>query len=123
MLIQAFRRKSKSTHEVGGIHYEFTKNEHGHFVCDVQDDLAADTFLQINDAFKAYGEQPQRAAKAPEAVKPSKFVIAKGEEQVDLGAMTDAEVKQFADEEDLKVDKRLKGDNLREAVIASLKAE
>lgn len=125
MLIQAYRRKSKSTHEVGGVHYEFAKNEAGHFVAEVADEDSAAVFLAITDAFKLYGgEAPSQAKPASKGTAaPGKFVITNGEKTVDLGAMNDAEVKQFADEQHLDYDGRLKGDRLREAVKAGLQAE
>jgi len=65
-----------------------------------------------------FGEEPAKAAateKAP-AGEPSKFLLVNGETRVDLGAMTDEEVKAFAKANGLEVDLRSKGDKLRQAV-------
>lgn len=121
MLIHAFRRKSASTHEFGGKLYKFTPNEDGHCVCDVADDAAAARFLSIKDAFRPYGEDAEALAAKSDASggKPG-FVLTNGDASVDLGAMSDAELKQFAKDQNLQVDGRLKGDKLREAIHAAI---
>jgi hypothetical protein len=124
MLIQAYRRKSDSTHEVNDIHYKFSKNERGHFVCDVEDDEAIARFLAIDEGFKPYGDAasrtPATSTLTPKPEGDGPFALVNGDERVDLGAMTDGEVKQFADEQEVKYDGRLKGDKLREAVKAAV---
>lgn len=128
MKIQAYRRKSESTHEVDGVHYKFAKNERGHYVCDVEEEEAIDRFLSIDDAFKPYGDVPSRhpATSTIAPVKaPSTFVLTNGETKIDLAAMSDDEVKAFAKAHELEgADLRKKGDNLRQSVLdAALKAK
>ena len=122
MLIQAFRRKSDSTHEVNGKAYKFTKNNEGHFVCDVTDDGAVKRFLAIRDAFKPYGDEAaaMAAASTPDGESSGRFVLTNGDARIDLAAMTDDEVKEFIKANDLDVDLRSRGDKLREAVKAEL---
>jgi len=127
MLIQAYRRKSESTHEINDTHYKFAKNDRGHFVCDVDDDAAVDRFLSIDDAFKPYGDEvaPRKATTA--ATKPkaeaSKFVLINGDTRIDLGSMSDEEVKAFAKAQALDgADLRKRGDALRQSVLDAVKA-
>ena len=118
MLIHAFRRKAAVTHTIGAVAYKFAPDENGHVVCEVDDEHAAKFFLPTKEAFKVFGEEPAKAAateKAP-AGEPSKFLLVNGETRVDLGAMTDEEVKAFAKANGLEVDLRSKGDKLRQAV-------
>lgn len=118
MLIHAFRRKAAVTHTIGDVAYKFAPNENGHVVCEVDDEYAAKFFLPTKEAFKVFGEEPAKAAaneKAPSG-EPSKFLLVNGETRVDLGAMTDEEVKAFAKANGLEVDLRSKGDKLRQAV-------
>lgn len=121
MLIQAHARKKESTHEWAGKKYKFAANEVGDFVCEVTDAGAAARFLSIKDAFRPYGEDADALTAKDEARgdKPG-FVLTNGDASVDLGAMSDAELKQFAKDQNLQVDGRLKGDKLREAIHAAI---
>lgn len=118
MLIHAYRRKGPVTHTIGAVAYKFTPNENGHVVCEVDDAHAEKFFLPVKEAFKVLGEEPANAAAAEKAPagEPSKFILVNGETRVDLGAMTDEEVKAFAKANALDVDLRSKGDKLRQAV-------
>lgn len=126
MLIHAFRRKGPVTHTIGGIAYKFAPDENGHVVCEVDDAHAEAFFLPTKEAFKVFGEESAKAAPTPEGQgggQPSKFVLVNGETRVDLGAMTDDEVKAFAKANGLEVDLRGRGDKLRQAVHeAAIKA-
>lgn len=119
MLIHAYRRKGPVTHTIGTVAYKFTPNENGHVVCEVDDAHAKQFFLPIKEAFKVFGEEPAKPAVTENALaggEPSKFILVNGETRVDLGAMTDEEVKAFAKANALDVDLRSKGDKLRQAV-------
>ena len=119
MLIHAYRRKAAVTHTIGAVAYKFAPDENGHVVCEVDDEHAAKFFLPTKEAFKVFGEEPAKAAPKPEGQgggQPSKFVLVNGETRVDLGAMTDDEVKAFAKANGLEVDLRSRGDKLRQAV-------
>lgn len=119
MLIHAFRRKAAVTHTIGSIAYKFTPNEHGHVVCEVDDSHAEQFFLKTPQAFKVFGDEPAKPAPAQgpaDGSEPSKFILVNGETRVDLGAMTDDEVKAFAKANGLEVDLRARGDKLRQAV-------
>lgn len=118
MLIHAYRRKGPVTHTIGAMAYKFAPDGNGHVVCEVDDEHAAKFFLPTKEAFKVFGEEPAKVAateKAPSG-EPSKFILVNGETRVDLGAMTDEEVKAFAKANALDVDLRSKGDKLRQAV-------
>lgn len=122
MLIHAFRRKGPVTHTIGGIAYKFAPDENGHVVCEVDDAHAEAFFLPTKEAFKVFGEEPAKA-EGQGGGQASKFVLVNGETRVDLGAMTDDEVKAFAKANDLKVDLRARDDKLRQAVHeAAIKA-
>ncbi len=119
MLIHAFRRKAAVTHTIGAVAYKFTPNENGHVVCEVDDAHAEKFFLPVKEAFKVFGEEPAKPVeteKAPAGGEPSKFILVNGDTRVDLGAMTDDEVKAFAKANGLEVDLRARGDKLRQAV-------
>lgn len=118
MLIHAYRRKAAVTHTIGAIAYKFAPDENGHVVCEVDDAHAEQFFLPVKEAFKVFGEEPAKAPAAEKAPagEPSKFILVNGETRVDLGAMTDEEVKAFAKANGLEVDLRSKGDKLRQAV-------
>lgn len=118
MLIHAFRRKATVTHTIGAVAYKFAPDENGHVVCEVDDAHAEQFFLPVKEAFKVFGEEPAKAATAEKAPagEPSKFILVNGETRVDLGAMTDDEVKAFAKANGLEVDLRARGDKLRQAV-------
>lgn len=126
MLIHAFRRKAAVTHTIGAVAYKFAPDENGHVVCEVDDAHAEAFFLPTKEAFKVFGEEPAKMLAKPEGAgtgEPSKFVLVNGETRVDLGAMSDDEVKAFAKANDLDVDLRSKGDKLRQAVHeAAIKA-
>lgn len=126
MLIHAYRRKGPVTHNIGAIAYKFAPDEHGHVVCDVDDAHAEAFFLPTKEAFKVFGEEPVKVATKADGQgggEPSKFVLVNGETRVDLGAMSDDEVKAFAKANDLKVDLRARDDKLRQAVHeAAIKA-
>lgn len=118
MLIHAFRRKAAVTHTIGAVAYKFAPDENGHVVCEVDDEHAAKFFLPTKEAFKVFGEEPAKVAvteKEPSG-EPSKFILVNGETRVDLGAMTDDDVKAFAKANGLEVDLRSRGDKLRQAV-------
>lgn len=119
MLIHAFRRKATVTHTIGAVAYKFAPDENGHVVCEVDDAHAEKFFLPTKEAFKVFGDEPAKpvsAQKPPEGSEPSKFLLVNGETRVDLGAMTDEEVKAFAKANGLEVDLRSKGEKLRQAV-------
>jgi len=118
MLIHAYRRKGPVTHTIGAVAYKFAPDENGHVVCEVDDEHAAKFFLPTKEAFKVFGEEPAKVAAAEKAPagEPSKFILVNGETRVDLGAMTDEEVKAFAKANSLEVDLRSKGEKLRQAV-------
>lgn len=126
MLIHAFRRKVAVTHTIGAVAYKFAPDENGHVVCEVDDAHAEAFFLPTKEAFKVFGEEPAKTLAKPEGAgtgEPSKFVLVNGETRVDLGAMSDDEVKAFAKANDLDVDLRGRGDKLRQAVHeAAIKA-
>lgn len=119
MLIHAFRRKAAVTHTIGAVAYKFAPDDNGHVVCEVDDAHAEKFFLPVKEAFKVFGAEPAKPAlteKVPAGGEPSKFLLVNGETRVDLGAMTDEEVKAFAKANGLEVDLRSKGDKLRQAV-------
>ena len=119
MLIHAFRRKAAVTHTIGAVAYKFAPDENGHVVCEVDDAHAEKFFLPVKEAFKVFNQLPfQKEVGEPQtaASEPSKFMLVNGETRVDLGAMTDEEVKAFAKANALDVDLRSKGDKLRQAV-------
>jgi hypothetical protein len=133
VLIHAFRRKAKenhktgdtiTTHELGGTHYKFRLNEAGDVVCEIADPVHIKRFLFIRDAFKPYkGEAvPEGAEADPEKddAKVEKFVLVSGNARVDLKEMKDAELHEFAKGQELTLDKKLKGDALRQAIITGL---
>lgn len=126
MLIHAHRRKVAVTHTIGAVAYKFTPDENGHVVCEVDDAHAEKFFLKTPEAFKVFGDEPAKPASAQkpaEGSEPSKFLLVNGETRVDLGAMTDDEVKAFAKANSLEVDLRAKGDKLRQSVHeAAIKA-
>lgn len=119
MLIHAYRRKAAVTHTIGAIAYKFVPDENGHVVCEVDDAHAEAFFLPTKEAFKVFGEEPAKASTktdTQEGSQPSKFVLVNGETRIDLGAMSDDDVKSFAKANSLEVDLRTKGDKLRQAV-------
>lgn len=133
MLIEAFRRKAKVTHEIGGIKYLFAPNQEGHIVSSVEDKDHAARFLAITEAFRPYGEPevlpvvdsdnvgeidgsvvgfaqaltphqaPDQASQEATQEAPTKFVISNGERTIDLAALDDKALKDLARE--LGVDK------------------
>jgi hypothetical protein len=133
MKIQAYRRKKPSTHELGGKRYKFLENDQGDFVCDVQESDAVRRFLSIADAFRPY-EDAESLDKATSAIgvnsdldddagnddAPESFVLTNGQASIDLSKMEDPELKQFVKDQNLQVDGRLKGDNLRSAIKSEL---
>ncbi|MGC3944601.1 MAG: hypothetical protein QM762_08790 [Chryseolinea sp.] len=131
MLIHAHTRRQQTTHEFGGKRYVFKPNDDGHVICDVVDDAAIDRFLELDHAFREYlPHNAQAPARAPSTKTPSRrvaaktasaFVIYNGNTKIDLGAMNDAELRAFADGQDLdSVDAALTGDDLRKAIKAEL---
>jgi len=126
MLIHAFRRKATVTHTIGAVAYKFAPDSQGNVVCEVDDAHAEQFFLKTPEAFKVFGDEPAKVPAKHEGAgtsEPSKFVLVNGETRVDLGAMSDDDVKAFAKANDLDVDLRSKGDKLRQAVHeAAIKA-
>lgn len=150
MLIEAFRRKAKVTHEIGGIKYLFAPNQEGHIVSPVEDKDHAARFLAITEAFRPYGEPevlpvvdsddvgeidgsvvgfaqaltPDQASQEATQEAPTKFVISNGERTIDLAALDDKALKGLARElgVDKPVDMRKKGDSLRAEIVAAVKA-
>lgn len=150
MLIEAFRRKAKVTHEIGGIKYLFAPNQEGHIVSSVEDKDHAARFLAITEAFRPYGEPevlpvvdsddvgeiagtvvgfaqaltPDQAPQGATQEAPAKFVISNGERTIDLAALDDKALKDLARElgVDKPVDMRKKGDSLRAEIVAAVKA-
>lgn len=122
MLIQAYRRKGESTHEFNGDRIKFAKNENGDFVADVKDQEAIVRFLGIKDAFRPYGDKATK--EATKLIKPSvQYIIANGEETMDLGALDDDQLVEFALANEFStVDTSLTGDALRAAIVAATKA-
>lgn len=119
MLIHAYRRKAAVTHTIGAIAYKFAPDENGHVVCEVDDAHAEQFFLPVKEAFKVFNQLPfekEVGDQKPAATEPSKLILVNGETRVDLGAMTDDEVKAFAKANTLEVDLRSKGEKLRQAV-------
>ena len=150
MLIEAFRRKAKVTHEIGGIKYLFAPNQEGRIVSAVEDKDHAARFLAITEAFRPYGEpevlpvvdsedvgeidgvvvgfaQALNSDQAPQEATqeaPTKFVISNGERTIDLATLDDKALKDLARElgVDKPVDMRKKGDSLRAEIVAAVKA-
>lgn len=126
MLIHAYRRKVAVTHTIGAVAYKFSPDKAGNVVCEVEDEHAKQFFLPVKEAFKVFGEEPAKVAPKPDnqgGSEPSKFILVNGDTRVDLGAMTDDEVKAFAKANDLEVDLRTRGDKLRQSVHeAAIKA-
>ncbi len=122
MLIQAYRRKAESTHEVNGVRFKFAKNENGDFVAEVPDKEAVGRFLRIKDAFRPYGDKAIK--EASKLIKPAaQFLIANGDETMDLGELDDEQLVEFVLANEFStVDTSLSGDNLRAAIVAATKA-
>jgi len=150
VLIEAFRRKAKVTHEIGGTKYLFAPNQEGHIVSAVEDKDHAARFLAITEAFRPYAEPevlplvdaddvgeidgtvvgfakaltPEQAPQEAPLEAPTKFVISNGERTIDLAALDDKALKDLARElgVDKPVDMRKKGDSLRAEIVAAVKA-
>lgn len=143
MLIHAFPRKAEYHYEFQGATYKFKLNDEGHAVADVQDDTAISWFLKHDDHFRLYRGEAKPAAKVakPAAAPASAIgvtdepeqepeqdaepeasnVISDGENTIDLGALDEAALKAFAKDNGITVHGKLKGENLRNAIVAALK--
>ena len=118
MKIQAFRRRSESTHEIGGVSYLFAKSDKGDFVANVDNEEHAERFIEIDEAFREY--EPE-AKPAPAA---SKFVVREADTgvELDLKALDNVQLRHFIAENDLSIADNLTGNKLRQAIIDALKA-
>lgn len=134
MKVHAFLRNAteKPVIDFHGHMLSFKANEHGHVVCDVPDEIAEQLLEVAGCGLREYagptaGAVPVKTTKAAknDGDKPGQFVITPSDgPAVDLGAMSDAEVRAFAEQEGLdKPHHTKKGDALRLAVIEALKAQ
>lgn len=122
MLIQAYRRKDPVNVDLFGQTIEFVGNADGDMVAEVTDQDVIDRLLSIDEAYREHGAKPAKAASKPAKPK-GKFVLVNGDETVDLSAMDDKAVRKFGKENGVPVNNFLKGDDLRQLVIATLAPE
>ena len=121
MLIHAYRRKAATSVDTGAGHVEFVLNADGEAVAEVEG-VAADVLLGIPEAYKAHATESMPILLS---LDPVKFILkgapAEGdtpaEDDIDLSAMSDDELKAFAKENSVYVHHSWTGDKLRQTII------
>lgn len=130
MLIHAYRRKSfkeislggktvrqSHTVELGDLVYRFLANEAGESVCEVKDESHQRALLKVFDAYKPHGGGVEVPAG------PERFIVTDPDgNKIDLAAMDDANLRELVERIPLNVDKRKRGDTLRQAIVDAIKA-
>lgn len=122
-VIHAYRRKRPVDIDVFGDIVAFRPNAAGEMVAEVANERTAARLLEIAEGYRLHESAPAAPPAPPPPPPPtaSAFVLTNGEERLDLGAMTDEQVRAFALEQGKDIDGRKRGDKLRAAVIAAFK--
>lgn len=138
-IIQAYRRDKPYTHSFPDVTLKFKPNAVGHVVCDVQSQSAVERLLQIPTGFRVYESQESEIEKdilgqAPIAIVPTsntgepimadraKYVLVNGDTTFDLNPLDDAQLREFAAANGIKVHHAAKGDTIRDRIVEALKA-
>ena len=102
MLIHAHKRKEPTTIDTGNAVIDFVLNDAGEVVADVEDEADIEVLLAIPEAFKAHGNITP-VSNVPDA--PKSYVLTNGvpEDDVDLAAMNEDQLKDFAKANGVKV--------------------
>ena len=108
MFIHAHVRKEAFPVDTGVGHVEFEVNEKGHVIAEVTEQPAIDVLLGIPEAYCEYAED------VPPKVS---YVIANGEETLDLATLDDAQLRVFAKDNGVTLHYRWVGDKIRQTII------
>ena len=93
-------------------------DEAGYAEFDVDDQEVIDRLLEIPEGFKQIDSNPTVATPAG-----GQFILVGDDGQsVDLGAMDDEQLRQFATSNDIRIHGRAKGDTIRAAIVEAIKA-
>ena len=125
-VIHAFPRTAGAEVDLHGKSYKFKPNSLGHVVCEVPEEAAVSRLLAITDHFREY-EPPERPAAPPPAPGAGsgdpKYVLKSGDTELDLRAMDDKALHEFAKANQITVHHAAKGDTIRDKIVDALKSE